>query len=157
MAFPVSEQNQAYSALVTAIKNDPVLRREIKTLQTWTGEPPQPPSSGNCPYMRLSPHSASDLKWLTNQDCSEDLVVDLEIVLEGNDVRKMMDAWQSLERAIYPKDPESANTVWTRFFKVGIQSITPTKTSTEVQETSGGLVLSGKGTLLVKRSFQVKS
>ena len=113
MAFPTSDLNLAYSALVLAIRNDTVLRKEFsKSMYTWTGEKVDPPSSGNTPYLCLKPRSAPNQDWQTNQDVGDDLLVEVKIVLSGNDITKMMDAWQAVARAVLPKDEAEYDARW---------------------------------------------
>lgn len=157
MAFPKSEQNLAFSALILAIKNDPVMRRELKTLQTWTGERPIPPATGDLPYLRLKPRSAPNQDWANPCWVRQDLLIDVETVCDGSDVRAAMDLWRAVLSAIFPADQDSFIAVWGRLKAAGINTIHPVQGPVDVKETSTGLTVVGTGQLRLDIAVGLKN
>lgn len=157
MSFPQSEQSSAYSAIVNCLKNDPVLKREVKTLVSWTGEKLVPPSSENCPYLRLKPKSAPGQDWRSPCAHRQDFLIDVLTVVNGADVRIAMDFWSCLERTFFPKDQDLLKNTWDRLKNLGIVQIHFLKGSVEVKESSTGQTVQGEGLLRVEMSIGLKN
>lgn len=157
MALPDSVQSIAYTAIVDMIGADPVIAANSVTLLTWTGEKPTPPGSSNLPFVRITPKPAPAQDWKNPCFARQDLILEVETVVEGNDVRLGMNLWEALLRALFPIDQDEFNQVWGQLVGAGVKVIHPTQGSWGVKTTSTGQTVVGSGTLRVDLAMNLKN
>ena len=147
MSFPTSQRNTAWSTFVSVLKADPVLKREIKTLKSWSGDPKDAEdfSIGLEPYIRLTPRPDQS-EFASNTSIRADIVVDVEIALKGTNVSDILDAWGAIELALYPKDHATRTAIILRLEAAGIRAVEPILGGWAIKN-DGGQVLQAHGTI----------
>lgn len=150
MAFPKLTRSSAYGTFVNILKADPILKREVKTLRAYTGDPADISdiaSTGNAPWLKVTPHP-DKMSFETNLAHHAHFLVDIEMGLEGTNAGTIMDFWESIERAFYPVDPTQYATVQASLFAANIRGIEFLKAGWDVND-KGGLPLTGKGQIKI--------
>ena len=105
--LPPSPRKLVFRRIVQQLRNDPVLSRALRTIQAWEGKPAdfQPLTQSNAPGIRLTPTCGPDM-WAFPDAQRGWLYIAVDLVVPGHDVADMLDVWWTMERAIYPPNPD---------------------------------------------------
>ena len=105
--LPDSPRKLVFRRIVAQLRNDPTLSRALRTFQAWEGKPTdfQPLVQSNAPGIRLTPSCGPSL-WANPDAFRGWLYIDVDITVPGTDVADMLDLWWTIERAIYPPNPD---------------------------------------------------
>jgi hypothetical protein len=150
MAFPTSSRRAAWESFVGTLKSDPVLKREVKTWKTWSGDPKDSEdfSIGQEPYLRLTPHPDQS-HFVDTQSQQADILVDVDCAIAGTNVSQSMDFWSAIETALYPKSAVARAAINARLRGLGIQSVEFLMGAWGVKN-EGGQVLVSKGQIKLR-------
>jgi hypothetical protein len=105
LALPDSPRKLVFRRIVQQLKNDPVLKRSLKTLLAWGGTPEdaRPLTIDESPGIRLTPGFGPDV-WQFPDAQAGWMFIKVEMLVPGFDVGDMIDLWWALEIALYPRD-----------------------------------------------------
>lgn len=112
-----------FRTIESILKNDPLLRRVIKTWRTWEGKPTDraPLTSGDAPYCRLTPRP-TPAQWFNESRHLEPLLIQLEIGVLGTLWDNGANIWRAFEMALFPQsDAQAAASIAGRLVKCGVQ------------------------------------
>ena len=105
LGLPDSPRKLVFRRIVQQLKNDPVLRRSLKTILAWGGSPEdaRPLTLDESPAIRLTPGFGPD-EWRFPDGTSGWMFIKVEMLVPGFDVGDMIDLWWAIETALYPRD-----------------------------------------------------
>ena len=105
LGLPDSPRKLVFRRIVQQLKNDPVLRRSLKTILAWGGDAMDAPpvTVDESPGIRLTPTFGPD-EWQFPDAQSGWMFIRVEMLVNSWDVGDMMDLWWSIEIALYPRD-----------------------------------------------------
>lgn len=110
----------AYDALIAVLKEDPELRRVMKTWWTWegTGFDLETPTAAHAPYAVLTP-APSPIRTETEGDQMVTFRVRAEFVALGTNARDLMNLWGAFQEALREDRPFRETTVRGHFRENG--------------------------------------
>jgi hypothetical protein len=109
MALDLDDSNETkvFRRLVAILQADPTLARLVRPRSwfTWTGAPNEAAefASGEAPAIRLTPVPGPD-GWFGPEGMVNVLSVNLEIALNSTNADDLLNFWQAIRRAFYPRD-----------------------------------------------------
>jgi hypothetical protein len=107
-----SPHSAVYDLLKTTLRADPTLAAVCRTFLAWDGKPTDatPLTTGMAPAVRIYPRAGPD-SWEFPAALKNDLFVDVELLVQGYDVRDLLNLWWAFKRAIYPAGQGQQNVV----------------------------------------------
>jgi hypothetical protein len=99
-----SEMVAVYDRILLILRNDPTMKRVVKTWRSWRELPGQhgPFSTDSpLPAIRVTPVNGPE-QWRYPHAMVGPLYLNFEILLLGSDVRDAMNLWRAMQIAIYP-------------------------------------------------------
>lgn len=110
--FPVDRFSSAFDALVDVLREDPALKRAVKTWRTWEGETADatPPEQREMPWLRLTP-TLSAIQFDSVNSYRVDLVIAAEMAVRGTNVRHVLHFWGAIMDALIDEKPHRDRTV----------------------------------------------
>jgi hypothetical protein len=109
---PFPEHEAAWGALVDVLRGDPMLRSVVRSWRVWDGnaEVAAPPPEAAMPWVRLTP-SAAPMEWSESWTYEAPLIVTVETLLAGSDVRDAFRFAHAIFRAVHPMDADRRRAV----------------------------------------------
>lgn len=103
--LPPSPRTLVFRRIVLQLRNDPVLRRTLKTVLAWEGGPNEARDLvvANAPGIRLTPSCGPDM-WAFPDAQRGWLFINVDMLVPGTDVGDTLDLWHAIIRALYPRD-----------------------------------------------------
>jgi hypothetical protein len=103
--LPQSERAAVFRAVVSILRNDPVLSSVVRTFLAWEGTPQDPAdlSLGMAPALRLTPTGGGD-EWMSPASMVGPLIINVEVMTAGYNVDDPANLWRAVIAAIY--DPQ---------------------------------------------------
>lgn len=101
----MSPRTMVFRKIESILRNDPTLKRVVKTWRTWEGKTtdvePLTPIGG--PAIRLTPVNGEE-RFVFPDAQKGQLIVGIEAAVAGTFVDDPTNLWWAIERAIYPPD-----------------------------------------------------
>ena len=112
LALPDYPWTSAYRALVSVLREDPDLKRVVKTWRSWTGDPEdlENLTDAHMPWIQLTP-SASPIRRATEQDWEVDLRIRIQIATKGTNSDDLMNLAGAILQALRFDRPFGKSTV----------------------------------------------
>jgi hypothetical protein len=151
LPFPPQRQEIAWEAARRVFTTDPDLARVVKTWRAWDGTPDTgaPPSSGQMPWVRLTPMPDA-MGWSETRTYAAPLLIQVEVVVAGFDARNALRMADALFRAVHPADPArraATEAIWHEADVLGPTWLRLPFGARDFGDKTGGLLLYGAGTL----------
>ena len=103
--LPQTPRDAVFRAMEQILRNNTVFQRIVKptSFRTWHGSPEdaQEFTFEIAPAMRWTPMNTGE-QFRTPDTMSGDLLINCEILLQGSNVRDMMNFWWMIAKAFYP-------------------------------------------------------
>lgn len=103
--LPPSPRRLVFRRVVQQIRDDPLIRRAVRTILAWDGKPDDARqlTIAQAPGLRITPTFGPDT-WAFPDAQRGWMFLAVEMLVPGYDAGDMMDLWWALERALYPPD-----------------------------------------------------
>jgi hypothetical protein len=123
LSLPTCPPVALFRLIEHKLRNDPTMKRVVKTWRTWEGGPDDenPPAIASTPYIHLTP-TAGDEKWWAASTLLGTLRIDIDIEVEGTCVDDMLNLWFALQRALYSADQAARLALQVKLQKGGAHS-----------------------------------
>jgi len=147
--LPAAEETVAFRALVGVLENDPVLQSLGTRIVSWTGGPDDlEEPTGLQPYLMLTPGGMAS-GWETEGQHRMPMTVSLLAVVAGTNVDEVMNFHGAIRRALFPADPEAADTIQEIMNAAGVTqgTLTAPAYGVKVDDATGSRLLVATGSI----------
>jgi hypothetical protein len=105
LSLPDVEETIAFRAVQRILVNDPVLKRVIRTWNTWDGDATDlsQPTPSTCPYLAIAPRPDGS-QWEAEGMHSMPFTVGFTVAANGSNVDQITNLWGHVRRALWPRD-----------------------------------------------------
>lgn len=112
LKLPTAPETLAFRAMVTILQSDPLLKATVRAWRVWDGssEDILDPTFATCPYLMIRP-LPSQSQWETEGQHKMPLVTRIDTAVAGSNVDQLLNFWNAVRSALWPKDPARFATV----------------------------------------------
>ena len=102
LALPTAERTAVFRAMVSILRNDPIVSRVCKAIKAWEGKPTDAETLvlGMAPVIRLTPVGTGD-EWMSPASVVGTLTINVEMLISGYNADDMGNLWRAIIAAFY--------------------------------------------------------